>query len=96
MAIRGSRNSKGKQLWTKFFKWFPDWHETIENITAEGDKVWVLEKVAGTHTGEFEFLGSTFAPTGKKVTMKSFCIWRVVNGKVGCEQSSSESCHWNR
>jgi C-1 hydroxylase len=76
-----------KQLLTKVFEGFPDWHETIENIIAEGDEVWVLEKVTGTHTGLLEFLGSTFAPTGKKFTMTSVCIWRIVDDKVAEKES---------
>jgi predicted ester cyclase len=42
-----------KQAFDMGFKAFPDWHETIEDIIAEGDKVWVLVTYSGTHTGEF-------------------------------------------
>jgi C-1 hydroxylase len=86
LQVRGRESYK--QLWIKMFKGVPDWHETIKNITAEGDKVWVPEKVTGTHTGELEFFGSTFAPTGKKFTMKVFNIWRIVDGKVVEKESS--------
>lgn len=86
LGVRGRESYR--QLWIKMFKGVPDWHETIENITAEGDKVWVLEKVTGTHTGELEFLGSTFAPTGKKFIMKGFNIWRIVDGKVVEKESA--------
>ena len=67
-----------KQLFNMAFKAFPDWHETIEDIIAEGDKVWVRLTYTGTHTGEFFGL----APTGKKVTMTSVAIYRIVNGKL--------------
>jgi predicted ester cyclase len=30
-----------KQVFSLGFNAFPDWHETIEDIIAEGDKVWV-------------------------------------------------------
>ena len=66
-----------KQLFNMAFKAFPDWHETIEDIIAEGDKVWVRVKATGTHTGEW--LG--IAPTGKKVTSEMVDIYRIVNGK---------------
>jgi predicted ester cyclase len=85
LQVRGLESYK--QVLTMVFKGFPDWHETIEDIIAEGDKVWVLEKVTGTHTGELEFLGSTFAPTGKKITMTAVCIWRIVDGKVAEKES---------
>jgi len=77
-----------KQLLTMFLKGFPDWHETIEDIIAEGDKVWVRIKVTGTHTGELEFLGSTFAPTGKKSTETGVLIWRIVDGKIVEKESA--------
>ena len=66
-----------KQLFKLGFKGFPDWHETIEEIIAEGDKVWVRLTYTGTHAGEF--FGR--APAGKKVNMTSVAIHRVVNGK---------------
>jgi len=66
-----------KHLFNMAFKAFPDWHETIEDIIAEGDKVWVRVKTTGTHTGEW--LG--IAPTGKKVTSEMVDIYRIVNGK---------------
>jgi steroid delta-isomerase-like uncharacterized protein len=67
-----------KQSYAQMYKGFPDWHGTIEDIIAEGDKVWVRYKGTGTHRGEY--LG--LAPTGKKVTMNSFTIYRIVDNKV--------------
>ena len=66
-----------KQLFAMAFKAFPDWHETIEDIIAEGDKVWVHVKTTATHTGEWMGI----APTGKKVTSEMVDIYRIVNGK---------------
>jgi len=67
-----------KQFEAMFFKGFPDWHETIEDIVAEGDKVWVRFTGKGTHKGEWRGL----APTGKKITFTGVQIWRIVDGKV--------------
>ena len=67
-----------KQLFNMGFKGFPDWHETIEDIIAEGDKVWVRLTYTGTHTGEWFGL----APTGKKITTTAVAIYRIVNGKI--------------
>ena len=67
-----------KQLMNMAFKAFPDFHETVEDIIAEGDKVWVLLTYTGTHTGEW--LG--LAPTGKKITCMAIDIYRIVNGKI--------------
>jgi len=56
------------------FNAFPDYHETIEAIIAEGDKIWIRVKVTtGPHTGEF--MG--FAPTGKNLTVEMVDIIRV-------------------
>jgi C-1 hydroxylase len=67
-----------KQFAAMIYKSCSDFHETIEDIIAEGDKVWVRIKATGTHTGEF--LG--LAPTGKKFTETSVDIFRIVNGKL--------------
>jgi len=73
-----------KQLLTMFLKGFPDWHETIEDIIAEADKVWVRFKGTGTHTGEYRGL----APTGKKFTERGVLIWRIVEGKIVEKESA--------
>jgi predicted ester cyclase len=67
-----------KQLIKMAFAGMPDYHETIEEIIAEGDKVWIRVKATGTHTGEF--MGIT--PTGEKLSVEMVDIIRVVNGKL--------------
>lgn len=67
-----------KQLIAMGVNAFPDWHETVEDIIAEGDKVWVLLSYAGTHKGEFMGL----SPTGRKITSKAVDIYRIVDGKL--------------
>jgi steroid delta-isomerase-like uncharacterized protein len=67
-----------RQLFTMGFTGFPDWHETIDDIIAEGNKVWIRITYTGTHTGEF--MGQ--APTGKKTTMTGVDIYRIENGKL--------------
>jgi C-1 hydroxylase len=76
-----------KQYLAEVIKGYPDFHETIEDIIAEGDKVWVRYNFTGTHTGEYqEYLPSigkiTLPPTGKKITMTAIDIFRIVDGKV--------------
>ena len=67
-----------KQLFSMGFTGFPDWHEAIDDIIAQGDKVWLRLTYTGTHTGEFFGL----APTGNKVTMTAVAIYRIVDGKL--------------
>jgi len=71
-----------KQFVTLLFKAFPDWHETIEDIVAEDDKVCVFMNATAIHTGEWNFLGVTLAPTGKKITYTAVNVWRIVDGKI--------------
>ena len=66
--LRGLENVK--QFYTMAFKDFPDFHRTIEDIIAGGDKVWVRNRITGT------------ASTGKKIELASVNIFRIVNGKV--------------
>jgi predicted ester cyclase len=68
-----------KQLIQMAFAAFPDYHETIEDIIAEGDKVWILVRTnTGAHTGEFMGI----VPTGKKLTTLAVDILRIANGKI--------------
>ena len=67
-----------KQVIRMALKAFPDYHETIEDIIAEGDTVWVRIEATGTNTGEWMGL----APTGKKITMMFADMFRIANGKL--------------
>ena len=67
-----------KQTETLNFKVFPDIRRTIEDIIAEGDKVWIRFTDVGTHTGEYRGI----PPTGKEITLTGVLIWRIVDGKV--------------
>lgn len=59
-----------KQFYTNTFKDFPDFHRTIEDITAEGDKVWIRFRTTGK------------ASSGEKIDLASVSIIRIVNGKA--------------
>ena len=80
LQLRGLEANK--QAFLQTYKGFTDWHETVEDIIAEGDKVWVHFKVEGTHTGVWKFFGISLAPTGKKITYTGVGMWRIVDGKV--------------
>jgi steroid delta-isomerase-like uncharacterized protein len=56
---------------------FPDIHFTIEDMVAEGDKVVLRGSATATHKGEFMGI----AATGKKVSITTIVISRIVNGK---------------
>ena len=71
-----------KQLFTMAFEAFPDWHEAIEDIVAEGDKVWLRVHCTGTQTGDWNLFGAFLPATGKEVTLNMLFIWRVVDGRL--------------
>ena len=57
---------------------WPDFHVTMEDMVAEGDKAVSRYTVTGTHEG-----GAYGIPkTGKRMTWKGINIWRFANGKI--------------
>ena len=60
------------------FAAFPNWHTTIEDLIAEGDKVVVRMTQRGTHQGTFFGL----AATGKQVTVAGIAIFRLRDGQI--------------
>ena len=85
--LRGLRSYK--QLLTMIFNAFPDYNETIEDIIAEDDKVWIRDTLTGTHKGEYHGL----APTGKKIKGKLVAILHIKNGKVAEGWEVSDMLH---
>ncbi|NLO26717.1 MAG: ester cyclase [Actinobacteria bacterium] len=57
---------------------FPDWHEQVDDIVAEGDRVAIRFTSTGTHLGEF----SGIPPTGKKASIREIAIHRMVDGMI--------------
>jgi predicted ester cyclase len=57
---------------------FPDFHNTIEDLIAEGDKVVARLTYHGTHRGELFGI----APTGKRVTYAGIAIFRIADGRI--------------
>ena len=57
---------------------FPDFHNQIDELIAEGEKVVVRLTYSGTHWGELFGVG----PTGRQVTYPGVAIFRIVAGEV--------------
>ncbi len=55
-----------------------DWHTTIEEILAEGDRVVVRWTHHGTQQGEYYGL----PPTGRQVSWSGINIFRIADGKI--------------
>jgi len=59
-----------KQLYLRTFRDLPDFRRTIEDIIAEGDKVWMRFRITGTDS------------SGTKIDLSTVSILRMVNGKA--------------
>lgn len=57
---------------------FPDRVDVIERVIADGDRVGLLFRVTGTHTGNFFGI----EPTGKKIDVYEVALLRIVNGQM--------------
>jgi predicted ester cyclase len=57
---------------------FPDFHLTIEDQVAEGDKVVTRVTFRGTHLGEYRGVAST----GRQVVWTGIAVDRIVNGRA--------------
>jgi predicted ester cyclase len=66
-----------KRLFAEFRSAFPDWHEEIVELVAEGSTVAGRFKCSGTHRGEF--LGE--APTGKRMEVEEVFFLRAEDGR---------------
>ena len=67
-----------KQFVTMSRTALPDFHTTIEDMIAEGDKVVQRFTARGTHKGEFMGI----PPTGKQVTVTGIAIDRIAGNKI--------------
>jgi steroid delta-isomerase-like uncharacterized protein len=57
---------------------FPDWHERVEDIVAEGDRVAIRFTASGTHRGTFAGMPAT----DRKVTVREVSFYRLSRGKI--------------
>ncbi|GAG76326.1 unnamed protein product [marine sediment metagenome] len=81
-----------KQVFNMAFNAFPDWHESIEEMIAEGDTVWARLTYSGTHTGEFFGLPAT----GNKITATAVAMYRIVDGKLVEGRFITDSLNMNK
>jgi steroid delta-isomerase-like uncharacterized protein len=79
MSPEPVRGIKGfKQLHAVFLTAFPDFHNTVEDLVADGEKVVTRLTIHATHTGPF----MNIPPAGKQVTFSAIAICRVASGKI--------------
>jgi steroid delta-isomerase-like uncharacterized protein len=61
----------------RYFEAFPDLHVNIEELIAEGDKVFCRSTMTGTHDGEYKGIPAT----GRHVSSESAEVFRIADGK---------------
>jgi predicted ester cyclase len=59
-----------------YFEAFPDLHSSIEELVAEGDRVFCRSTMTGTHDGEYKGL----PPTGRHIATESAEVLRIAEG----------------
>jgi len=59
-----------------YFQAFPDLHSSIDELIAEGDKVFCRSTITGTHDGEYKGI----PPTGRHVSADAAEVFRIVDG----------------
>jgi steroid delta-isomerase-like uncharacterized protein len=57
---------------------FPDFHESVEDVVVQGDRVVTRFVASGTHLGALA--GSQ--PTGRRVAVDEMAIFRVTDGRI--------------
>lgn len=57
---------------------FPDWHERVEDLVEEGDRVVSRYTSTGTHRGPFWGI----PPTGHRISVAEISIFRVAGGRI--------------
>jgi steroid delta-isomerase-like uncharacterized protein len=67
-----------RQVVEMYRSWSTDYHSTIEDLVAEGDKVACRWSGRGTHQGDLMGV----AATGKAITVTGIAIFRIANGKI--------------
>ena len=69
----------------------PDFHATIEDLIAEGDKVAARMIFGGTHTGG-EFMG--IPPSGRPFAFSATAIFRIEGGKIVEHWGDEDALGW--
>jgi steroid delta-isomerase-like uncharacterized protein len=70
---------------------FPDFHATIEDLIAEGDKVVARLTFTGTHTGS-PFMG--IPASGRSFAFSATSIFRIAEGKIVEHWGEEDSVGW--
>ena len=77
-GLHGATLEEFKQSTAGLFTAFPDFHLTIDDEVAEGDKVVKRWTVTGTHRGDFKGI----PPTENHIAITGINFYRIADGKI--------------
>jgi steroid delta-isomerase-like uncharacterized protein len=60
-----------------YFEAFPDLHVSLDELLAEGDRVFARSTMTGTHDGEYKGIPAT----GRNISAESAEVYRIADGK---------------
>jgi len=60
----------------RYFEAFPDMHVSLDELIAEGDRVFLRSTLTGTHDGEYKGI----PPTGRHVATECAEVFRIADG----------------
>lgn len=84
IAFRGSlgQTVQGRESFKAYVREvrraFPDFHNQVEELVAEGDRVVARLTYTGTHAGELFGI----APTGRRVSYAGVAVFRIASGQI--------------
>jgi steroid delta-isomerase-like uncharacterized protein len=61
----------------RYFEAFPDLHVSLEELIAEGDRVFLRSTLTGTHDGEYKGIPAT----GRHVAAECAEVFRIADGR---------------
>jgi predicted ester cyclase len=61
----------------RYFEAFPDLHVALEDLIAEGDRVFLRSTLTGTHDGEYKGI----PPTGRHFATECAEVFRIADGR---------------
>ncbi|MEO0796540.1 MAG: ester cyclase [Verrucomicrobiota bacterium] len=73
------KNREGStEVHRALFAGIPDLKTVIDDLAADGDKVWTYKTMSGTHAGDLYGI----PPTGQAIRFKVIDIMTIQNGKI--------------
>lgn len=60
-----------------YFEAFPDLHVSVDDLIAEGDRVFCRSTMTGTHDGEYKGIPAT----GRNVAAETAEVFRIADGR---------------